>query len=75
MEATTTMGPDEIRSIVRQELLIASAEWLTKENAILLLQGTKYTLAELRKNGLSRKMVGRRSFFSRTEINQAIANM
>ncbi|MCI1985289.1 MAG: helix-turn-helix domain-containing protein [Lactobacillus sp.] len=62
-----------IRAVLRDELVIMAAEWLDTEHAITLLQGTKYTLLELRKKGLPCRRIGRKVYFSKTDINSFIA--
>jgi hypothetical protein len=62
-----------IRAVLRDEIVILSAEWLDKDHAIQYLQGTKSTLEILRKHGLPCKRVGKKLYFRKADINHLIA--
>jgi hypothetical protein len=62
-----------IRAMLRDEIVILSAEWLDKDHAIQYLQGTKATLEILRNHGLPCKRVGKKLYFRKADINHLIA--
>lgn len=62
-----------IRAVLRDEIVILSADWLDKEHAIQYLQGTKATLEILRNHGLPCKHVGKKLYFRKADINHLIA--
>lgn len=68
------MTDAEIAATLEDLVVVMSAEWLDTRHAIILLQGTKYTLMALRKHGLPCRRIGKKVYFEKAAINKLIAN-
>lgn len=66
---------DEVKQAIQEAIGLWSAEYLTKDKAIVYLQGSRCTLQALVDEGLERHMVGRRAYYSKADINCLIKSM
>lgn len=65
----------EIDKAIQEAIVLYAADYLDKQHAIKYLQGNHSTLETLRKQGLRRHMVGRRSYYRKADINRLIEKM
>lgn len=65
----------DIDAAVEKAIVIWAAEYLSKENTIKYLQGSHSTLENLIDHGLERKMIGRRAYYKKSDINRIISEL